>query len=133
MNTRIQVEHPVTEMTTGVDLVQKQLEVAAGLPLGMSQQDVTKSGHSIEARVYAEDPSNGFLPSIGDLAVWRPPSGPGIRVDSGVREGDSVTIEFDPMLAKLIVHAPDRQSAIRRLDSALRHSSSWASGRTSTS
>ena len=119
MNTRIQVEHPVTEMTTGVDLVQKQLEVAAGLPLGISQQDVTQSGHSIEARVYAEDPSNGFLPSIGELAVWRPPSGPGIRVDSGVREGDSVTIEFDPMLAKLIVHAPDRMSAIRRLDSAL--------------
>jgi acetyl-CoA carboxylase biotin carboxylase subunit len=119
MNTRIQVEHPVTEMTTGIDLVQKQLEVAAGLPLGMSQRDVSQSGHSIEARVYAEDPSRGFLPSTGELVVWRPPSGPGIRVDSGVREGDSVTIEFDPMLAKLIVHAPDRRSAIRRLDSAL--------------
>ena len=114
MNTRIQVE-----MTTGIDLVQKQFEVAAGLPLGITQQEVSQNGHSIEARVYAEDPSRGFLPSIGDLAVWRPPSGPGIRVDSGVREGDSVTIEFDPMLAKLIVHAPDRQSAIRRLDSAL--------------
>jgi acetyl/propionyl-CoA carboxylase alpha subunit len=119
MNTRIQVEHPVTEMTTGIDLVQKQFEVAAGLPLGISQQEVSQNGHSIEARVYAEDPSRGFLPSIGELAVWRPPSGPGIRVDSGVREGDSVTIEFDPMLAKLIVHAPDRKSAIRRLDNAL--------------
>jgi acetyl-CoA/propionyl-CoA carboxylase biotin carboxyl carrier protein len=119
MNTRIQVEHPVTEMTTGIDLVQKQFEVAAGLPLGISQQEVTQNGHSIEARVYAEDPSRGFLPSTGELAVWRPPSGPGIRVDSGVREGDSVTIEFDPMLAKLIVHAPDRESAIRRLDNAL--------------
>ena len=119
MNTRIQVEHPVTEMTTGIDLVQKQLEVAAGLPLGISQQDVTQNGHSIEARVYAEDPSRGFLPSIGELLVWRPPSGPGIRVDSGVREGDSVTIEYDPMLAKLIVHAPNRVSAIRRLDNAL--------------
>ena len=119
MNTRIQVEHPVTEMTTGIDLVQKQFEVAAGLPLGISQDEVTQNGHSIEARVYAEDPRRGFLPSVGELAVWRPPSGPGIRVDSGVREGDSVTIEFDPMLAKLIVHAPDRGSAIRRLDSAL--------------
>ncbi|MBN28966.1 MAG: hypothetical protein CMB33_03750 [Euryarchaeota archaeon] len=119
MNTRIQVEHPVTEMTTGIDLVQKQFEVAAGLPLGISQDEVTQNGHSIEARVYAEDPSRGFLPSVGELAVWRAPSGPGIRVDSGVREGDSVTIEFDPMLAKLVVHAPDRGSAIRRLDSAL--------------
>jgi len=119
MNTRIQVEHPVTEMTTGIDLVQKQFEVAAGLPLGILQKDVRKNGHSIEARVYAEDPSRGFLPSIGDLAVWSPPSGPGIRVDSGVRQGDSVTIDFDPMLAKLIVHAPDRTSAIRRLDNAL--------------
>jgi acetyl-CoA carboxylase biotin carboxylase subunit len=119
MNTRIQVEHPITEMTTGIDIVQKQFEVAAGLPLGISQQEVSQNGHSIEARVYAEDPSRGFLPSIGELAVWRPPSGPGIRVDSGVREGDSVTIEFDPMLAKVIVHASNRQSAIRRLDNAL--------------
>ncbi|MBI88343.1 MAG: pyruvate carboxylase subunit A [Euryarchaeota archaeon] len=119
MNTRIQVEHPVTEMTTGVDLVQKQFEIAAGLGLGMTQEQVGQNGHSIEARVYAEDPSRGFLPSTGELAVWRPPSGPGIRVDSGVREGDSVTIDFDPMLAKLVVHAPDRASAIRRLDSAL--------------
>ncbi len=119
MNTRIQVEHPVTEMTTGIDLVQKQFEVAAGMPLGISQDEVNLNGHSIEARIYAEDPANGFLPSIGKLAVWRQPSGPGIRVDSGVREGDSVTIDFDPMLAKLVVHAPDRRSAIRRLHSAL--------------
>ena len=119
MNTRIQVEHPVTEMTTGIDLVQKQFEVAAGMPLGMSQNEVKLNGHSIEARIYAEDPANGFLPSIGKLAVWRQPSGPGIRVDSGVREGDSVTIDFDPMLAKLVVHAPDRGSAIRRLHGAL--------------
>mgnify|MGYP002023732445 FL=1 len=119
MNTRIQVEHPVTEMTTGIDLVQKQFEVAAGLPLGISQEDVMQNGHSIEARIYAEDPKSGFLPSTGTLAVWRPPSGPGIRVDSGAREGDSVTIEFDPMLAKLVVHAPDRESAIRRMDNAL--------------
>ena len=119
MNTRIQVEHPVTEMTTGVDLVHKQFEVAAGLPLGMSQSDVTQNGHAIEARIYAEDPSSGFLPSTGRLVMWRPASGPGIRVDSGVREGDEVTIDFDPMLAKLIVHAPSRQAAIRRLDTAL--------------
>lgn len=119
MNTRIQVEHPVTEMTTGIDIVQKQFEVAAGLPLGISQSDVIQSGHAIEARIYAEDPSQGFLPSTGRLAMWRPPSGPGIRVDSGVREGDEVTIDFDPMLAKLIVHAQNRQAAIRRLDSAL--------------
>ena len=119
MNTRIQVEHPVTEMTTGVDLVQKQFEIAAGLPLGMLQSDVTQNGHSIEARIYAEDPSSGFLPSTGRLSVWRPPSGPGTRIDSGVREGDEVTIEFDPMLAKLVVHAPNRDAAIRRLDTAL--------------
>ena len=119
MNTRIQVEHPVTEMTTGIDLVQKQFEIAAGLPLGISQEDVMQNGHSIEARIYAEDPKSGFLPSTGTLAVWRPASGPGIRVDSGAREGDSVTIEFDPMLAKLVVHAPDRESAIRRMDNAL--------------
>ena len=119
MNTRIQVEHPVTEMTTGVDLVQKQFEIAAGLPMGIRQEEVPQNGHSIEARVYAEDPDNGFLPSTGTLVVWRQPSGPGIRVDSGVREGDSVTIDFDPMLAKLVVHAPDRKSAIRRLHNAL--------------
>jgi acetyl-CoA carboxylase biotin carboxylase subunit len=119
MNTRLQVEHPVTEMITGVDLVQKQLEIASGLPLGISQESVGISGHSIEARIYAEDAKIGFLPSIGRLALWRPPSGPGIRVDSGVKEGDEVTVNFDPMLAKLIVHAPSRMAAIRRLDIAL--------------
>ena len=119
MNTRLQVEHPVTEMITGVDLVQKQLEIAAGLPLGISQDSVSISGHSIEARIYAEDAKIGFLPAIGKLALWRPPSGPGIRVDSGVKEGDEVTVNFDPMLAKLIVHAPNRMAAIRRLELAL--------------
>ena len=119
MNTRLQVEHPVTEMITGVDLVQKQLEIASGLPLGISQDSVSISGHSIEARIYAEDPKVGFLPAIGKLALWRPPSGPGIRVDSGVKEGDEVTVNFDPMLAKLIVHAPSRMAAIRRLELAL--------------
>ena len=119
MNTRLQVEHPVTEMITGVDLVQKQLEIASGLPLGISQDSVSISGHSIEARIYAEDAKIGFLPAIGKLALWKPPSGPGIRVDSGVKEGDEVTVNFDPMLAKLIVHAPSRMAAIRRLELAL--------------
>ena len=119
MNTRIQVEHPVTEMTTGIDLIQKQFEVAAGLPLGIEQSHINQTGHSIEARIYAEDPERGFLPSIGSLITWIPPSGPGIRIDSGVRQGDEVTIDFDPMLAKLIVHAPSRKAAIRRLHAAL--------------
>ena len=99
MNTRLQVEHPVTEMITGVDLVLKQFEVAAGMTLGLTQSDIGITGHSMEARIYAEDPSKGFLPAIGDLAMWRAPAGPGIRVDTGVREGDSVTVDFDPMLA----------------------------------
>ena len=119
MNTRLQVEHPVTEMITGVDLVLKQFEVAAGMPLGLTQSDIGITGHSMEARIYAEDPSKGFLPAIGDLAMWRAPTGPGIRVDTGVREGDSVTVDFDPMLAKLVVHAPNRIAAARRLYNAL--------------
>ena len=119
MNTRLQVEHPVTEMTTGVDLVLKQFEVAAGMTLGLTQSDIGITGHSMEARIYAEDPSKGFLPAIGDLAMWRAPAGPGIRVDTGVREGDSVTVDFDPMLAKLVVHAPTRTAAARRLYNAL--------------
>jgi len=119
MNTRLQVEHPVTELITGIDLVQKQFEVAAGLSLEVSQQDIRITGHAIEARIYAEDVSKGFLPAIGKLAMWRPPSTPGVRMDSGFREGDDVTVDFDPMLAKLIVHAPTRSAALRRLDSAL--------------
>ena len=119
MNTRLQVEHPVTEMTTGIDLVLKQFEVAAGLPLGITQDDVGISGHAIEARVYAEDAARGFLPCVGKISMWKVPQGPGIRVDSGFRQGDTVTIDFDPMLAKLIVHAPTRRAALRRLDTAL--------------
>ena len=106
-------------MITGVDLVQKQLEIASGIKLGISQDSVGINGHSIEARIYAEDAKKGFLPSVGTLGVWIPPSGPGIRMDSGVRQGDQVTVDFDPMLAKLIVHASDRKSAIRRMDNAL--------------
>lgn len=89
------------------------------MPLGLNQSDIGITGHSMEARIYAEDPSKGFLPAIGDLAMWRAPAGPGIRVDTGVREGDSVTVDFDPMLAKLVVHAPSRTAAARRLHNAL--------------
>jgi acetyl/propionyl-CoA carboxylase alpha subunit len=106
MNTRIQVEHPVTEMVTGVDLVREQLRIAAGQPMSVGELELR--GHAIEVRLYAEDPSNNFLPAIGPLAVFRPPTGPGIRLDTGVREGDDVTPHYDPMLAKLIVWAPSR-------------------------
>ena len=119
MNTRLQVEHPVTELITGIDLVQKQFEVAAGIPLNISQDEIGITGHSIEARIYAEDVAKGFLPAIGKLSMWRPPTIPGVRMDSGFREGDEVTIDFDPMLAKLIVHAPSREAALRKLDTAL--------------
>ena len=119
MNTRLQVEHPVTELVTGLDLVHMQLMAAAGIELQLSQDEVSLSGHAMEARIYAEDPSTGFLPSIGPIARFDTPVGPGVRVDSGVRKGDEVTTSFDPMLAKIIVHAPDRDSAIQRLDQAL--------------
>ena len=107
------------ELITGLDLVHMQLMVAAGNELKLSQSDVPITGHAMEARIYAEDPSTGFLPSIGPIARFDAPSGPGIRVDAGVREGDEVTTSFDPMLAKIIVHAPDRKTAINRLDHAL--------------
>ena len=119
MNTRLQVEHPVTECITGVDLVEQQIRVASGLPLPFTQEDLTIRGHAIEVRIYAEDPSQGFLPATGPLAVFRPPEGPGIRLDTGVREGDVARIDFDPMLAKLIVHGSDRDHAIRRMVTAL--------------
>ena len=117
MNTRIQVEHPVTEMVTGVDLVREQLRIAAGQPMSVGELELR--GHAIEVRLYAEDPSNNFLPAIGPLAVFRPPTGPGIRLDTGVREGDDVTPHYDPMLAKLIVWAPSRAEALQRMRRAL--------------
>jgi len=119
MNTRLQVEHPVTELVTGVDLVQEQLRIAAGHPLEITQDEVFPRGWAIEARIYSEDAANGFLPSTGPIAVFRPPEGPGIRLDTGIRQGDEARIDFDPMLAKLIVHAPDRQRAIERMSRAL--------------
>ncbi len=115
VNTRIQVEHPVTEEITGVDLVQEQLRVAAGLPLSFSQDDLTITGHAIEARLYAEDPANNFLPAIGTLHVFEAPVSPAARIDSGVESGSVVGVDFDPMLAKVIVHAPTRAEAASRL------------------
>jgi acetyl-CoA carboxylase biotin carboxylase subunit len=120
MNTRLQVEHPVTEAVTGTDLVRAQLDVAAGAPLPWTQAQLTQRGHAIECRVYAEDPAAGFLPQAGPLALYREPSGPGVRVDSGVEEGAQVPVQYDPMLAKLITSGRDRAAAIARAVRALR-------------
>jgi acetyl-CoA/propionyl-CoA carboxylase biotin carboxyl carrier protein len=119
MNTRLQVEHPVTEAITGVDLVEAQLRVAAGEPLPFAQDEVRLTGHAVEARVYAEDPARGFLPVGGRVLELREPDGPGVRVDSGLLPGTVVGTGFDPMLAKIIAYGPDRAEALRRLDAAL--------------
>ena len=119
MNTRLQVEHPVTELVTGIDLVRRQILIAAGHPLALRQPDVTWNGHAMECRVYAEDPDNNFFPSAGKLAVYEEPSGPGVRSDSGAYEGWTVPIEYDPLLAKLSVWSNDRASAIARMRRAL--------------
>ncbi|MGI9823402.1 acetyl/propionyl/methylcrotonyl-CoA carboxylase subunit alpha [Agromyces sp. Marseille-Q5079] len=119
MNTRLQVEHPVTELVTGVDLVEQQLRIAAGEPLGLAQHDVRLTGHAIEARVYAESPERGFLPSTGEVLAWRAPTGEGVRVDAGIRSGQLITADYDPMLAKVIAHGDDRAQALDRLDAAL--------------
>ena len=120
MNTRLQVEHPVTEAVTGVDFVRAQFVVAAGYPLPWKQSDLTQRGHALECRVYAEDPSAGFLPQAGLLAVYREPSGPGIRVDSGVVENDEITVNYDPLIAKVISSAESRSAALDRATAALR-------------
>lgn len=120
MNTRLQVEHPVTEMITGEDLVAWQLQVAAGLPLPKTQAELRANGHAVEVRLYAEDPSSGYLPSIGELSLLRfPVDLPGVRVDSGVRQGDVVSPHYDPMLAKIAAWGADRPAAIERLSEAL--------------
>ena len=119
MNTRLQVEHPITELVTGRDLVQAQLLVAAGEPLPFDQEQLSQRGHAMECRVYAEDPANGFLPDTGPLFTVVEPRGPGVRVDSGVASGDTITHHYDPMIAKLVVLAEDRASAIRRMQKAL--------------
>ncbi len=120
MNTRLQVEHPVTEFVTGLDLVKLQFAVAAGEPLPFSQDDLTQRGHAIECRLYAEDPRNEFLPAVGELIRFLPPEGAGVRVDAGVASGDTITIHYDPLIAKIIVYDRTRAEAIRRMDTALR-------------
>jgi len=120
VNTRLQVEHPVTEMVTGLDLVRKQVEIAAGLPLNLKQEEIGASGHAIEARIYAEDPENSFFPSVGNISFMKEPTGPGVRVDSGIYSGFTVPMEYDPILAKLVVFAGTRGDAIRRMVRALR-------------
>jgi acetyl-CoA/propionyl-CoA carboxylase biotin carboxyl carrier protein len=119
MNTRLQVEHPVTEAVTGIDLVEWQLRIAAGQPLGVRQSDVVTAGHAVEARLYAEDPARSFLPTGGTVLALREPSGPGVRVDGALRVGTVVGSDYDPMLAKVIAHGPDRAVAFDRLDRAL--------------
>ncbi|MBX3063479.1 MAG: acetyl-CoA carboxylase biotin carboxylase subunit [Anaerolineae bacterium] len=119
MNTRLQVEHPVTELVTGIDLVKLQFHVANDLPLPFTQADITTRGHAIECRIYAEDPANSFLPSIGMILKLVEPQAPGVRVDSGVISGDEISIHYDPMIAKLIVQGQDRREAIRRMEQAL--------------
>lgn len=119
VNTRLQVEHPVTEMVTGLDLVKLQIRGAAGEPLPFAQEDVRLSGHAIECRLYAEDPDNQFFPSPGTILSWRAPSGPGVRLDDGVSEGYTVSTEYDPMLGKLIAWGQDRGEAVARLRRAL--------------
>lgn len=119
MNTRLQVEHPVTEMVTGWDLVEWQVRIAAGQPITARQDEIVTRGHAIEARVYAEDPSRGFLPTGGEVLAAIDPAGPGVRIDSGVRAGTVIGSDYDPMVAKVIAHAEDRAGALRRLDQAL--------------
>jgi propionyl-CoA carboxylase alpha subunit len=119
MNTRLQVEHPVTELVTGLDLVELMIRVAAGEPLPFTQKDVRVEGWAIEARIYAEDPTRNFLPSTGRLIRYRPPAGEGLRLDTGVFEGAEISVHYDPMIAKLVASGPDRDTAIERLRGAL--------------
>lgn len=119
VNTRLQVEHPITEMITGVDLVRHQIQIAAGQALSLSQEEIAGRGHAIECRIYAEDPENNFMPSPGRIAYLHEPAGPGIRNDCGVYAGVEVPVEYDPILSKLVVHAETRPLAIRRMVRAL--------------
>ncbi len=120
VNTRLQVEHPVTEMVTGIDLVRKQIEIAAGEELGLTQDEIKGRGHAIECRIYAEDPARDFVPSPGRISFLREPRGPGIRVDSGITGGGTVPFEYDPILSKLITHAETREQNISRMVNALK-------------
>ncbi|MDQ6669820.1 MAG: ATP-grasp domain-containing protein, partial [Chloroflexota bacterium] len=120
VNARLQVEHPVTEEVTGIDLVREQLRIASGQVLGYDQSAIEPRGYAVECRIYAEDPSAGFIPSTGRLIGYRPPAGPGVRVDSGVEQDAAIGVHYDPMIAKLIVHAADRQRGLDRMARALR-------------
>jgi acetyl/propionyl-CoA carboxylase alpha subunit len=120
MNTRLQVEHPITEQVVGVDLVAAQIRIAAGEPLPWTQDQLTQRGHAIELRIYAEDPARGYLPQAGSLALYREPVMPGVRIDSGFIEGDEVSVHYDPLLAKLIAHGETREAARQRALAALR-------------
>jgi acetyl-CoA carboxylase biotin carboxylase subunit len=119
MNTRLQVEHPVTEEITGIDLVKEQILIAEGHQLSFKQEDLKIKGHSLEVRVYAEDPTNNFLPDIGKLTTYQPPKGPGVRVDDGFEEGMDIPIYYDPMIAKLVTYGKDRTEAIQRMVRAI--------------
>ena len=119
MNARLQVEHPITEAVLGLDLVEWQVRIAAGERLTLRQEDIAPRGHAIECRIYAEDPYRDFVPSTGTLLRWRPPSGPGLRLDSGVVQGQEVSIYYDPMLAKLVAWAPTREASLARMEVAL--------------
>ncbi|RME51011.1 MAG: acetyl-CoA carboxylase biotin carboxylase subunit, partial [Caldilineae bacterium] len=120
MNARLQVEHPVTEWLTGVDLVRWQIRIADGERLPLRQEQVQLRGHAIECRIYAEDPANDFLPAVGRILRLQEPAGPGVRVDSGLRSGDEVTRFYDPMIAKLVVHGENRAAATTRMLRALK-------------
>jgi acetyl-CoA carboxylase biotin carboxylase subunit len=120
MNTRVQVEHPVTEMVTGVDIVKTGIRIASGQPIGIAQEEVGLNGWAIECRIYAEDPDNGFRPSPGEILIYRPPGGPGVRNDSGVYPGATVPVHYDPMISKLVCWGRDREEAIGRMRRALR-------------
>jgi acetyl-CoA carboxylase biotin carboxylase subunit len=120
INARLQVEHPITEMTTGLDLVRRQLEIAAGLPLPFTQKEITRRGHAIECRIYAEDPEADFMPSPGRILYARSPEGPGVRYDHGIYAGFEVPVQYDPILGKLVVWAEDRDSACARMIRALK-------------
>jgi acetyl/propionyl-CoA carboxylase alpha subunit len=119
LNARLQVEHPVTEMVTGLDLVKEQIRIAAGERLSIRQDDVQLRGHAIECRIYAEDPFNNFMPSPGKIVTLRDPSGPGVRVESGIYEGYEVPVHYDPLVSKLIAWGKDRTEAIQRMRRAL--------------
>ncbi|MCO5185809.1 MAG: acetyl-CoA carboxylase biotin carboxylase subunit [Anaerolineae bacterium] len=120
MNTRLQVEHPITELVTGIDIAAWQIRVAAGESLSFTQDSIQQRGHAIECRIYAEDPANNFLPSIGTVALYKPPSGPSIRVDDGIETGSAVSPYYDPMLAKVVAWGTDRTEAVRKMVAALK-------------